>query len=330
MSKYHFQLNETNHADPKTVVIIGAPRGGTSMVAGTVRELGINLGQRLGENHEDPKFLKKDLDHIRDAIALRNEQNETWGWKMPHSTEYIDEIEEDLRNPHVIMVWRNTLATSISQVNRSGSDIHTALQFSTNRVQDMVDKVAKLSCPVLLVDYDRATVYKEDFIDALAEFVGAEMNDEMRQNCLRFIDPSVGYQQVSATYFDVEDVKDEDYPTKYETRFRLRQMEAQDDGGYKVTGPHPAMIFKTNPKSSLKNDFVVRFENRSKEPTRVRILFDYEWEFSQNLAHKVVLEPGVYAFRVRNNGQMKRCAVLPPFEDEQSDLFNIELREVTS
>ena len=40
--------------------MLGVERGGTSMVAGVVRAMGINLGDHAGRNHEDPNFLKDD------------------------------------------------------------------------------------------------------------------------------------------------------------------------------------------------------------------------------------------------------------------------------
>lgn len=329
MSKYHYVIGETCHSSPKTVVIMGAPRGGTSMVAGTVRELGINLGKRLGENHEDPRFLTRERDKLLKVIGERNEQNDDWGWKMPHSIDYIDEIEGELRNPHFILVWRNVLATAISQVNRSDTDLHNALQFSMERQHTMVEKAAKLNGPILFVDYDRAISHKQDFVDTVSSYLNVELTDEIRRNCMRFIDPSVGYQQVSSTFYDVQEVRDADYPIIMDAKKVLRQLEdTRDNKVIKVVGPHPAFIFRTGKKRPLPEEFVLRFENKSDIPQQVRILFDFDWEFSQNLAHKPTLGPGVHAFRVQTNGLLKRCAVLPPFTDGESDLFDVELRQV--
>lgn len=329
MSKYHYVIGETCHSSPKTVVIMGAPRGGTSMVAGTVRELGINLGKRLGENHEDPRFLTTERAKLLKVIGERNEQNDDWGWKMPHSIDYIDEIEDELRNPHFILVWRNVLATAISQVNRSDTDLNNALQFSMERQGTMVEKAEKLKGPIMFVDYDRAISNKQDFVDAVSGYLGVDLTDEIRRNCMRFIDPSVGYQQVSSTFYDVQGVDDADYPNAMEAKKVLRQLEETPDRKvFKVVGRHPAFIFRTGKNRPLPEEFVVRFENKSDTPQQVRILFDFDWEFSQNLAHKPVLGPGVHAFRVQTNGLLKRCAVLPPITDGESDLFDVELRQV--
>ena len=102
-----------------TVVIVGVQRGGTSMVAGVARELGVNLGKNLGNNHEDPEFLSKDLDKIRNVIASRNQSFDVWGWKMPHSSEYLLELLADVRNPFVIVVVRNLLAVSYTHLRVS-------------------------------------------------------------------------------------------------------------------------------------------------------------------------------------------------------------------
>ena len=67
----------------RTLVVLGVERGGTSMVAGVLRALGVPMGDRAGLNHEDPAFLKDDPDKLRRAIRTRNKQHDMWGFKVP-------------------------------------------------------------------------------------------------------------------------------------------------------------------------------------------------------------------------------------------------------
>jgi len=328
-SKNHFLIGNPNHSGPKTIVIVGTARGGTSMVAGTVRELGINLGARLGENHEDPKFLPQDLDHIRSMIKLRNEQLDTWGWKMPHSLAYLDQIEDDLRNPHIILVWRNPLAIALSQVNRTGAEIGNALNFAADRLQQMVDKVSKLKSPVLLVNYEQGIRQPNDFINATANFLGVEVTPAMRQYCLNFIDPDTGYKQVSQTYYEVEKV-DGDFPDAVEhIRVPRWLEEVPGTPDHTPTNPHARFIMRTGQQRPLPKDFILKFENSSAAPSKIQLLFDYDWEFSQNLSFRDEVAPGVHTYRIKTNGQLKRLGVIPSITDNKSDLVNVELRAGT-
>lgn len=328
MSKHHFLVREPNHTADKTVVIMGVARGGTSMVAGTVRELGVNLGTRLGENHEDPQFLPFEVDKIREVIQRRNEEHGTWGWKMPHSLQYIEQIQGDLRNPHYILVWRNTLATAISQVNRSDTTINNALQYSSNRLVEMIDKLKLIEGPVLLVNYEQAINHKDDFIDTLAGYLGVEVTDEVRRNCLRFIDPNTGYQQISETFYRVERVNIDDHPEPLPMQRVVRQLErVEGQPFFAVTGKAPRFIFKAGKGKTLPEELVLRFANMGESEQRVRLLFDYDWSFSRNMSHVATVAPGKHAFKVTSNGNMKRVALVPEDAEDTCSIGLVELRK---
>ena len=58
-----FSQNCACHLPHKRTYIVSViERGGTSMVAGICRALGVDLGDHAGLNHEDPAFLRDDID----------------------------------------------------------------------------------------------------------------------------------------------------------------------------------------------------------------------------------------------------------------------------
>jgi len=168
------------------------------MVAGVVRELGVNLGKNLGNNHEDPQFITKDLQAIRALVAARNAQLGTWGWKMPHSSEYLEELLPDLRNPFVIIVFRNLLATANSQMKRSDTTFERAFTFSRNRLAQIASIVPKLKCPLMLVDYEEATSKPDRFVQEVASFLHLPHDPDAVARAIEMINPEVGYRRLSA------------------------------------------------------------------------------------------------------------------------------------
>ncbi len=68
----------------KTFVICGVQRGGTSMVAGTMRALGVDMGP-AGINHEDAAINEMHLDDMSNYIETRNHDAPVWGFKLPHA-----------------------------------------------------------------------------------------------------------------------------------------------------------------------------------------------------------------------------------------------------
>ena len=190
-------LNPGISSTQKTFIVVGVQRGGTSMVAGVMRELGINLGTNLGSNHEDPEFLPKEIDRLLDVIAQRNSKFDVWGWKMPHTSEYLLEILDNVRNPHVVVVFRNLLAMAESQMKRSSAGFENAFKFSTNRLVQVAGIIPAIHCPLQLVDYDLALRQPDNFVGELINFAGIYPDATKIRNALRLIDPEKGYQRTS-------------------------------------------------------------------------------------------------------------------------------------
>ena len=49
-------IKPLKNTDPKTLVVMGCPRGGTSAVSGLLHHSGIYMGDSLGHQYEDPGF----------------------------------------------------------------------------------------------------------------------------------------------------------------------------------------------------------------------------------------------------------------------------------
>ena len=139
---------------PKTVVVLGIPRGGTSMVAQILHELGVFMGDEFTksgsdyENFEDEDFhnilwngftkliecvtqgknepqqadFTDPMHLLRKLIDTRNtaHAHTPWGWK--HAAGSIlwflkTDLMMHLRNPHFITIWRDPVAVWQSEAN---------------------------------------------------------------------------------------------------------------------------------------------------------------------------------------------------------------------
>src|SRR5687768_290341 len=77
-----------------TFVVLGAPRGGTSMVAGALHHLGLFMGQPLSQgSYEDATLItaisRQNLGTVKKTIAARNREHAVWGWKQPAQVDYF-------------------------------------------------------------------------------------------------------------------------------------------------------------------------------------------------------------------------------------------------
>ena len=100
----------------RTLVVLGAPRGGTSMLAGTLDKLGVYMGDRIGHQKEDPRFRQDTtLEQKLQAIADNNARHRIWGWKLPNSIYYYGDLHAQLINPVFLTGYRNPFSVACSR-----------------------------------------------------------------------------------------------------------------------------------------------------------------------------------------------------------------------
>jgi hypothetical protein len=181
--------------EQRTYSIFGTRRGGTSMVAGVARALGLDLGD-VGQrkNNEDPRFQNRPMPQMREAVETRNTERDVWGWKFPAAGNYIPELSNALRNPYLVVVYRDPVAAALSQARRdrkfnrrssrlalhesaSNNAVNTGLALATDR-------------PCLLVSNERAIADPEGLVDDVAAFLGQQPpTGTLRESILAYITP---------------------------------------------------------------------------------------------------------------------------------------------
>jgi len=188
-------INLDRRGDPKqiTVPITGVPRGGTTMVAVVVESLGVNLGphdeiQRF--HHEDQTMHSPDWPTRYRYAVHRNERCDKWGWKDPTGTSSILQMMYMLRNPHVIVVFRDVLAIVQGEIRfdetyKIPPRKMQALFADTMRwLSANVEMVTSSSVPLLMVSYERAMVEPAKFVDEVCKFLQLTTTPEQRSEAL--------------------------------------------------------------------------------------------------------------------------------------------------
>ncbi len=183
-----------------TVCVLGAPRGGTSAIAGLVRNLGIPFGPDIDEaSNEDRQFLShrgdrsifreektesrrsEYLAHATSLIRARNDSNSVWGWKDPLSAEYVEDICSELRNPHFILVFRDVAAIaqreSLVESSSSGGKFLAYILNAQSLYSQAVEFVARHGFPAIAVSYERFLRRPAEGGRSVAEFLGFNTQD---------------------------------------------------------------------------------------------------------------------------------------------------------
>ncbi|HEV2428534.1 MAG TPA: sulfotransferase [Thermoplasmata archaeon] len=198
-------------AGPKTIVVLGMHRSGTSVVAGILHALGVDMGtgaegERWIGKHwsnptghfENPAFLAMnqqllggDATGLRGtprweevgirAEALRGEiarlidasQKDLWGWKDPWTVLTIEAFLPHLADPHFVIVHRPRAEVLASLQKRSSStDVEIGVLYDLYE-RRLRDLPALLSPrPILSIDYPELLAEPQKVLARLTSFVG--------------------------------------------------------------------------------------------------------------------------------------------------------------
>ena len=195
--------------DARTFVVFGVPRGGTTMVARIVEQLGVPMGQDLPTNYEDQAFnfdvmpdeFKADRSKMRtsliDAIQQRNQANAVWGWKYPRANIYLNQILEYVRRPHLICVLRDPLASSLRPLGRKNFRAKSGKLTLPIKLMEQhlvwqnrnLEIIRKANCPSLVCSYEKAITNPVGFVQEMADFLGLGSSDQCIADAVDQIKP---------------------------------------------------------------------------------------------------------------------------------------------
>lgn len=163
---------QTQGLHQKTFVCLGVVRGGTSAVAGLLQRLGVFMGHELGNNYEDKRFLHATIPDMKAAIQERNAEHDIWGWKNPQVANHLDHLMPHLRNPHLIVVYRDLVATMRAHARwHDRSHVRAAQDILLMHHRNWF-LVERAECPILMVSYEKLALAPALFVQQMASFLG--------------------------------------------------------------------------------------------------------------------------------------------------------------
>ena len=205
--------SDSTAVDPsqKTFIVFGVPRGGTTMIARVAEKLGVCMGSDLPANYEDSEFnfdklsnaIKKDQECLVSTlfavINRRNSMHDVWGWKYPRAHRYLPLIIDKVRNPHLICVMRDPVASSLRPLSRKRMPkegkrhlpariINQHLMYQQKNIA-LIDEFKR---PTFLCSYEKAILDPPTFVADLSAFIDLRKDESSLEEALQQIRPG-GY-----------------------------------------------------------------------------------------------------------------------------------------
>lgn len=176
-----------------TIIVVGVARSGTSMVAKTLRELGVFIGAKADQAvHEDVEIARaletRDLEALRRLVSERDGKHDVWGFKRPGAYKLIDRFVQHFRNPRFVITFRDPVAIAKRNEISMQMDFMKALHLAVHEMGELVYFVDRLKQPAMLVSYEKALLNPEAFVSNLVEFCGISISPDLARQAAAAIE----------------------------------------------------------------------------------------------------------------------------------------------
>ncbi len=167
----------------KTIVITGVPRGGTTFGASLVSHLGVpfsGLGEedRVGSRYSHAGLMgtfgtEEFAAHAREIDRGRD----VWAFKHPAAISQQEFVINNVRNPHLIIVFKEPLSVAMRAISikeKDMADLPKQVGSVLKHYLEAVQFVESSALPILLLSYDRAMRDLPAAVEGVGEFLGKE------------------------------------------------------------------------------------------------------------------------------------------------------------
>jgi hypothetical protein len=174
------------------VLVLGTPRGGTSLVAGVCQMLGVSMGRDLDHsNVEDRRFqeLLASQDIVAEMTSYFAElttSRRISGVKNPVIIDRLSEFYSVIPTPILVVVARDVVAVA-QREESCGHDLLESLHSAARRESEIFHFVEAVADPLVMVSYERALASPTATARALSDFILGAVNEHIVELTSRLV-----------------------------------------------------------------------------------------------------------------------------------------------
>jgi hypothetical protein len=177
--------------EPRTLIVLGAARGGTTMIAQMLRDLGVFMGENLNSTCQDSVMAEISRALFQGGIEIgdpiiqqvlrgRDRLFRVWGWKFP--THVFANLYTKARNPHLIVVFRDPVAIAARESISRGVSMLASFRRAQQQLAGFGNFVLSTAHPCLAVSFERGLARRHELVDELAGFAGIAPSSRARHD----------------------------------------------------------------------------------------------------------------------------------------------------
>lgn len=184
---YYVTSPPKNAAESAFFLVLGAPRGGTTLLIHSLARMGIFVGEKIPFTGEDPHYARYisagNEDAWHELIKTRSEAHKRHAWKFPqliHETKFLSRLPASTR---LILVFRDPVATGIRGFKATNQPFLVEAETSLDYQMRLLRFAKSFSGPILFVSYEKVLMNPHTLSDALRAFTG--ITDQVKLDRVR-------------------------------------------------------------------------------------------------------------------------------------------------
>ena len=194
---------------PRTLILTGLSGSGASMLAQAVQAAGVFIGAAVDDVVQEDADIGAALVE-RNALALgtiitsRNVGHKVWAFKRRdlHLATSPQTIAR-FRNPQVVVMIRDIAAVAQRLVVSERLSAWAAVDAAMTNLQGQMAFLRQLTCPVMLISYEKAVMAPDAFVTGLAGFISGTVTAAQLQAMRLAVEPNrLAYGKAAQRRYD--------------------------------------------------------------------------------------------------------------------------------
>lgn len=189
-----YVLNEIPQQEEKTIIVLGSPRSGTSMMGKILYALNIFRNNQLDKSvFEDREIIdllenKKDEKEIENYFKTKTKEYKIWGFKRPGAYFYIKKYEKYIINPIYIIPFKDMLSISLRKNISIGQDFKNSLKETMEHHIKLINFILNNDKPMILFSYEKAILNPDFFVESIVKILDIHPSKEELLNAKKAIE----------------------------------------------------------------------------------------------------------------------------------------------
>jgi len=187
--------NEELRRQPRTLVVLGVSRGGTSATAGILGQLGVFMGNSGKAPMYEDLFLNRAVVNDSSAeteqrIEQYNTRHPVWGFKGVVLNRDLARYHRMFRSPMYLVIYRDLLAIASRARISAGHDIQKIMARQINEYGRIQRFLSEVNPPAILLSYEKMRQQPAAMIEAIVGFTGLQCTSSQLGAAVDFVTES--------------------------------------------------------------------------------------------------------------------------------------------